>query len=273
MLARTQTKMREAEQKIRALKEIKSLLAGLTKACPGNKKSLRHCPIMEHIKTGGHARKKKGTLAAFTLLGAMLLAGPEHALAKPVSYVGGTMIMQENDETGHTLAVDYTLTPRVSVGAYAKRERGEVNGDNYTTAGPQVNLLLKRWNFDDAQGNIFTSHGAGVATLDGHRQFAAWSSVLADFETRRVFTSYEARYLSAGDIDRAFSQRARVGVAPYKGGYDEINPWLMLQVDHHPTKIDNVVVTPLVRAFYGTNLVEAGYSSNHTIMFNWVKQF
>jgi len=27
------------------------------------------------------------------------------AQAKPLSYVGGTMIMQENDETGHTVSV------------------------------------------------------------------------------------------------------------------------------------------------------------------------
>lgn len=275
ILARTQEKMHEAEQKIRALKAIKSLLAGLMKGCPGNKKPLRYCPIMNHIKKVDSPRKKKPAAKVFiaSVIAAALWYAPAPAHAKPVSYVGGTMIMQENDESAHTLAVDYTINPRVAVGAFAKRERGEVNGDNYTTAGPQVNLLIKRWNFDDAQGNIYTSHGAGVAKLDGHSQFAAWSSVLADFETRRVFTSYEARYLSAGDIDHAFSQKARVGVAPYVGNYDEVNPWLMLQVDNHPTKIDNFVVTPLVRVFYGTNLVEAGYSSNNTIMFNWVKQF
>lgn len=274
MLARTQKKMHEAEQKIRELKAIKKLLDGLVKTCPGDGASLKHCPIMDHIKTGGRTpRQKKTSAATVAVLAAMMFTNPTPANAKPVSYVGGTMVMQENDETGYTATVDYTITPRVSIGAYAKRERGEDDRENYTTAGPQVNLLLKRWNFDEAQGNIFSTTGAGVTTLDGHSQFAAWTSILADYETRRIFTSYEARFITAGDIDTAFSHRARVGVSPYKGGYDEINPWLMLQVDHHPTKEDDLVVTPLVRAFYGTNLIEAGYSSNHNIMFNWIKQF
>ena len=274
MLARTQEKMREAEQKIRELKAIKKLLNGLVKSCPGDRTSITRCPIMGHLKTAGNARSKKKspTLLALALAG-LMLATPQYAHAKPVSYVGGTMVMQENDETGYTATVDYTINPRVSLGAYVKRERGEDDGENYTTAGPQVNLLLKRWNFDEAQGNIFSSTGAGVSTLDGHSQFAAWTSILADYETRRIFTSYEARFITAGDIDTAFSHRARVGVSPYKGGYDEINPWIMLQVDHHPTKEDDLVVKPLVRMFYGTNLIEAGYSSNHNIMFNWIKQF
>lgn len=274
MRKRTQEKLREAEQKIRELKEIKKLLDGLVNACPGDASSLRGCPIMQHIKAGGGAKGGKKTKALLALaLAGLMLATPQHARAKPVSYVGGTMVMQENDETGYTATVDYTINPRVSLGAYVKRERGEDDRENYTTAGPQVNLLLKRWNFDEAQGNIFSSTGAGISTLDGHSQFAAWTSILADYETRRVFTSYEARFITAGDIDTAFSHRARVGVSPYKGGYDEAIPWLMLQVDHHPTKEDDLVVTPLLRVFYGTNLVEAGYSSNHNIMFNWIKQF
>ena len=36
--------------------------------------------------------------------------------AKPLSYVGGTMVMQENDETGYTLSIDYTFNPHFAVG-------------------------------------------------------------------------------------------------------------------------------------------------------------
>lgn len=42
--------------------------------------------------------------------------------AKPLSYPGGAIAMQENDETGHTLSLDYTLSPRYAVGLYAKQE-------------------------------------------------------------------------------------------------------------------------------------------------------
>ena len=54
---------------------------------------------------------------------ALVLAGLTAApvIAKPISYVGGTMIMQENDETGYTLTVDHTLTPKVAIGFFGKK--------------------------------------------------------------------------------------------------------------------------------------------------------
>lgn len=193
------------------------------------------------------------------------------AQAKPISYVGGTMVMQENDETGHTLSLDYTVSPDYAVGLYAKKEE---NGKNdMTTVGPQVNTLIKRWNLPDGQGNIFNMTGAGVSVMDGETEPSVWTGFLADYETRRIFTSYEARLMYANDIETSLWQRARFGVAPYVGNYDDLHTWLMLQVDHHPMKDDTFVVTPLVRFFYHTTLIEAGYSSNDKAMFNWVLQF
>ena len=74
-------------------------------------------------------------------------------------------------------------------------------------------------------------------------------------------------------IEQSAWQRARVGFAPYLGNYEDINTWLMLQVDNHPAKPDNTVITPLLRFFYKTTLVEAGYSSNEKLLFNWILQF
>jgi len=201
----------------------------------------------------------------------LLLMAPQPALAKPISYVGGTMVMQENDETGHTLAVDYTLTPDYAFGLYAKQEEG--GSKNMLTVGPQLNTLVKRWNLPDGQGNIFNMTGAGVSTLGGQTKPSVWTGMLADYETRRVFTSYELRLMDAQNMDSYVWQRARVGVAPYLGNYDDVNTFLMLQVDDHPDKDHTIVFTPLVRFFYHTTLAEAGYSSDHKAMFNWILQF
>ena len=56
------------------------------------------------------------------LLVTILALLPLHTEAKPLSYVGGTMVMQENDETGHTLSMDYTFTPTEAFGIYMKQE-------------------------------------------------------------------------------------------------------------------------------------------------------
>jgi hypothetical protein len=203
-----------------------------------------------------------------------IIAAVSHAaFAKPISYVGGTMAMQENDETGHTLFLDYTLTPNYAIGWYSKWERRQGDGRDFSAHGPQLNSLLKRWNLKNGQGNIFNLTGVGVAEQGDMVRGAVWTSLLADYETRRIFTSYELRLMAADSIDSSVWHRARVGFAPYLANYEDVNTWLMLQVDDHPGKTDTLVVTPLVRMFYKTVLVEAGYSSNDYFMFNWSLQF
>lgn len=206
---------------------------------------------------------KKFLIIAFLLM-------PFAAFAKPISYVGGTMVMQENDETGSTLQLDYTVTPKYAVGLYAKQDQG---GKDFFTVGPQLNYLVKRWNFEHGQGNIFSMTGGGTSRYEGKENASAWTTILADYETRRVFYSYEARLMYVDTIEKSTWQRARVGFAPYLANYEDLNSWLMLQVDYHPKKNHSTVVTPLLRFFYKTNLIEVGVSNRSTAMFNWVSQF
>ena len=210
-------------------------------------------------------------LFAAAVVGALIAGIQCPATAKPLSYVGGTMAMVENDETGNTLNLDYTFSPHFAAALYVKHEIG--GDENFTAVGPQLNTLVKRWNLDDGQGNIFWMTGAGGAFGNGGDRFAAWTSVLADYETRRVFVSYEARLMYAQGIEKSFWQRGRVGVAPYLANYEDLNTWLMIQVDHHPNNRHASAVTPLVRFFYKTLLVETGASTRGTVMFNIVKQF
>jgi hypothetical protein len=190
--------------------------------------------------------------------------------AKPLSYVGGTMVMQENDETGYTLTIDYTFNPHFALGLYSKYEIG---GNDFWMAGPQLNTLIKRWNLPDGQGNIFSMTGAGMARQGSNTQPAAWASLLADYETRRWFFSYEPRLMYAGNIEKSFWERGYAGFAPYLANYDELNTWLLIRADHHPAKNDHFVVTPVLRLFYKTIWLETGYSSNNHVMVNWTVQF
>jgi hypothetical protein len=209
---------------------------------------------------------KTTTLLSLTF-GLALAANLE---AKPLSYVGGLMLMQENDETGHTFSFDYTFRPTNAVGFYLKQEE---NGKEILMLSPEFNTLLKRWNLADGQGNIFNMSGAGVAVYRGRTQPSLWTAFLADYESRRWFLSYEPRFVYNGDIEKSFWQRARVGIAPYLANYNQLNTWLMLQVDHHPAKHDHFVATPLLRFFYKNYLFEVGYQSNQHIMVNWQIQF
>jgi MerR family Zn(II)-responsive transcriptional regulator of zntA len=309
ILEHTEAKIRQCQQKIEELQAIKKALLRLAGDCPGDDSALDCCPIVAHLdgepmhpapartklparikahkrsahktahKTNEqrrgkspHRGKSLKTGVATLLLGLLALSPFLWALparAKPISYVDGVMVMQENDETGHTLSLDYTFSPRHAAALYVKKEK---RGEAFFTAGPQLNSLIKRWNFPGAQGNIFNMSGAGVTRLNGQNKASAWTGILADCETRRIFTSYEVRFFYVAELEKSVWQRGRVGFSPYLTGYDGLSTWFMVQLDHHPAKNNALVVTPLVRFFYKTLLWEAGYSSNRHVMFNWVLQ-
>jgi hypothetical protein len=204
-------------------------------------------------------------LAFITFASAVVTEG------KPLSYVGGTMVMQENDETGHSISIDYTFNPRFALAVYSKYEINQ--NDEFWTIGPQLNALIKRWNLPDGQGNIFNMTGAGLARQGSRSEPAAWTTLLADYETRRIFISYEARFMYARDIESSVWQRAYGGFALYLANYDQLNTWALIRVDHHPAKHDHFVVTPVIRFFYKTIWLEVGYSSNNQVMVNSTVQF
>jgi hypothetical protein len=208
------------------------------------------------------------TIYLFTTFLLLALAETQ---AKPLSYVGGTMVMQENDETGHTLTIDYTFDPHFALGVYSKYEINQ--RDNFWMVGPTLNTLIKRWNLPDGQGNIFNMTGAGMARQGSRNEPAAWTTMMVDYETRRLFASYEVRFMYARDIESSVWQRAYLGVAPYLANYDQLNTWTLIRLDHHPAKHDHFVVTPVLRFFYKTFWLEVGYSSNQHVMVNWTVQF
>lgn len=211
----------------------------------------------------------------FSILCALFLSViSSSALARPVSYPGGWMAMQMNDAASNALQIEYSPTNTYSIGYTAEYWREE----EWQLHGLAFNKLLKRWNNHDSQGNLYLISAAGLAysdfdNFDNKTEAAGFAGLEADWEDRRFYTSYENRLIYAGDIDKEFRQKARVGVAPYIGEYGDLHTWLMLQVDHAPSDKDHFTVTPLVRLFKGTNLLEAGVSNKGTVLFNFTHTF
>lgn len=208
------------------------------------------------------------------IAGAIAALAVSPAMARPVSYPGGWTLMQLNDGDAHSLHVHYSPTARYSIGYKAEYWRDE----DWQFHGAQLNYLIKRWNRPTSQANLYFKGAGGVAysdyrSFDGHARAAGFGGIAADWEDRRFFTSYENRYTYAGDIDKRFMQKARVGIAPYIGDYGDLHTWLMLQVDHNPIADDPVVFTPMVRFFKGVTLVEAGISENRDVLFNTIIRF
>ncbi len=179
--------------------------------------------------------------------------------------------MIENDGTRNAAQLDYTLDPTIALGIRSEYDRA----DNYQIHTLTMNNRLWRDNQPDAQANLYLLNGLGYALHNGsnNTSLAAFTGIEADWENRRFFTNYQNKLTYAGDIDSEFSQSVRIGVAPYIGEAGDLHTWLMLQTDHRPEGEHHFEITPLVRLFKGTNLVEAGISNQGTVLFNYTHQF
>lgn len=183
------------------------------------------------------------------------------ASANPVSFKDGWGIMPAYNGDWADLQVNYSLTNRYSIGLSEYYRKGEDSTANFGIG--QFNYLLKRWNELESQANLYASFGLGGrndSKDDG--SFAGYGGLEADYETRRIYTlaAYETLQ-SASDVD--FNRlRGRVGFSTHRAKIDELNTWIVAQIEYMPEMEDETVVTPLVRLFYNNFAVELGYSLN-----------
>lgn len=202
---------------------------------------------------------------------AMLAFSPGAAFAKPLTYPGGWQTIAEGSGDMYALLNSYTITPTIGFGVQNEYDRE----GNYQMHSLAVINRLWRGNYPDAQANLFLQSGIGYARADGgdRESAAAYTGLLADWENRRFYTEYSNRYIQAGDVNKEFTERGRVGVAPYIGEAGDLHTWLIMQVDHHPERDDNFTVTPLVRLFKGSTMVEAGVSDEGEPLFHLMHAF
>lgn len=206
------------------------------------------------------------------LLLALVLA--LEASARPVSYVGGWTFIETSNRQSTAALIHYTATPKLSLGGRVEWDR---NADFVMTA-VQPTWLAKRWFGQDFQANVYLTGGLGWATGINTSAMgsdaAYFAGVMADWETRRHFLSYEARFLDAGHFGNNFMQAGHVGWAPYEGDTGDLHTWLMLEVDHRPDALESIGVTPMIRFFKNTLLVEVGYNiTEHQPLANFTFRF
>lgn len=196
-----------------------------------------------------------------------------NVIARPVSYSGGTTIMQANDAIKNSIHIHYSPSYKYSIGYKAEYFRK----DKVTLNGLQLNRLIKRWNLPAAQGNIYFKSSVGNTYKSEAKQneLYGFAGLAVDFETRKYYISYENRYYKSDtNIIDNFEQKARIGIAPYVANYRNLHTWLMLQISHQPEfEGDELIATPIIRIFKGVHLAEFGFSLNKRILLNYIWRF
>ncbi len=196
------------------------------------------------------------------------------AAARPVSYAGGWTLIETSNRASSAGLLHYTLNYNLSVGARYEWQRGS---DTRVTA-VQPTFLAKRWFGRDYQANLYFSGGVGTAERRtagvADSETAKFVGVMADWETRSLFVSYEGRRMNLGQRRSQTMHAARVGWAPYEGDTGALHTWLMLEVDRREHLDERTSVTPLLRFFKGPALLEVGYNlSDPSPLFNFTYRF
>ncbi len=181
---------------------------------------------------------------------------PAFSEAHPVIYKGGWMIhsrISSDRIDGH---VAYSLTHRFALGVrYARIEQ---QNQTASSVWPQLGFLLKRWNMDAAQANIYFFGGMGVQDFRGSQALIGSLGAQADYETRRIYTSIRGETLLSTLDAHSHRVTAKAGIAPYLADYDQLNTWIIGVVSYRPGTDEVVRFAPALRFFYSRYFLEAG---------------
>jgi hypothetical protein len=186
------------------------------------------------------------------------------AAAKPIAYSHGTTIMLEHG-AGTMNEAQLFYAPRYfwSLGG-GYLELDLMNGERREVTYARANYLVKRWNMESAQANVFVWGGAGSARVSELRDNrVAWNAgAQIDYETRRVYSSLKTELHRSS----AFSHRIdtlQLGLAPYEHDYDDVATWLVVQGRNATGGIqDDVEWSLLLRLFKGGGWIEAGATAD-----------
>jgi hypothetical protein len=203
------------------------------------------------------------------------LAVPAVTLGKPIAFAHGTTVMAEYGAgTMEELQVFYAPRYFLSAGPGYLRMESDIDGRKLEVAYARLNYLVKRWNLDEAQANIFAWGGGGGAHIDDRSDAFAWNAgVQLDYETRRVYVSAKSDYHDSRDFSRRIDT-LQLGLAPYEHDYENLATWFVVQARGYTGEVhDGIEWALLLRLFKGGAWVEAGATTDGKlqamVMFNF----
>jgi hypothetical protein len=191
------------------------------------------------------------------------------AYAGPMGFKDSTMAMGDFSPNWREGWVNYALTPRDALGVGGLYMRSDDKLRTRTFAEATYTRLVKRWNGEHSQANVWFVLGAGPITgndFSGSKAMLA-PGLSADYETTRVYVSASARLYRAQGLNHDFAS-TRLGFSFYEVDYNEIQPWLVLEARRMRGLSDTTEVTPMLRLIHNRYFVELGVSNSKQARFN-----
>lgn len=209
--------------------------------------------------------------AALCVLAA--IAAPA-AFAHPVTFPDNLMLMGEVDRNWKDFNAWYTFSPRQAAGPGYMEYRSEDGSRKRQIPNLHYNFRAARWNWADAQANIYLQLGAGSATgndFSGSRT-VFMPGFQADYETRHIYTAARWHGVRGGPVKNDFSN-LQAGFALHAGEYDDWSPWFILDVRKMSNLGMDTEVTPTLRLVHKTMFFEAGAVDGKRLRLNLMLNF
>jgi hypothetical protein len=202
-----------------------------------------------------------------------LLAAPA-AQAHPVTFPKNLMGMAEFDRNWQDFNAWYTFSPNQAAGPGFMKFRSEDRTRQREIPNLHYNYRAARWNWPDAQANIYLQAGIGEARGN---DFSGSRTVLmpgfqADYETRRVYTAVRWHAMRGGPVDHTFSN-VQAGFAFHAGEYDDWSPWFILDVRKMSNLGMETEITPTLRLVHKSLFFEAGAVDGRRLRLNLMYNF
>jgi hypothetical protein len=180
------------------------------------------------------------------------------AKAHPVTFEGGTALYTVLRPSMSKVQINYSLSSKYALGlSYRRYKLGE---EQIEVGHPQMNVLAWRHNGDAGQANLYLLSGVGYGQNKAKKQgFFYWLGAQTDYETRTFYTAFKAQVFKFREQE-PYGLQYRLGVSPYEAEYDELQSWIIGQIDYFPQMSSRIKITPMMRFFYQNALWEIGAS-------------
>ena len=130
--------------------------------------------------------------------------------------------------------------------------------------GGKLNTLLKRFNGDDYQSNIYFMFG-GFFQIDeekfNEKPLLSYSAQF-DYETRQIYSKAQFEYLYNKQGIDSKNYQVNLGFAPYLADYKELNTWLIFSVHLMTDGNEHWDFISKLRFFYRNVFWEIGANQN-----------
>ena len=215
---------------------------------------------------------------------AVPLIAANSSLALPMSYEGSTTAGMEFDHIWSSAWFSHAVQRQLGLGISGQLipgssdhgsghqgHQGQQNSDSSKLNATESVLLLdsthllKRWNMNRAQSNLWLFAGAGTyqSWSNGRvnaTRLAARPGLQFDIENTRLRFEAKGQLFLAEGVERSMlSATTGFGLTPPR--YRGVQPWLELQVRAMPGVIDQVEIIPKMRLLHRQVVIDVGYSS------------